>query len=82
MKLNVKGFGIVMGTWTAIVVAWAFIMAFTGIGNTPYQLISEFYLGWLSLSIGGMILGIVLSFIDGLVCGLLFAWLYNKFVKA
>jgi len=52
-----------------------------GIGNTPFDLIDQFYLGWLTPTIGGLILGIILAFIDGLIFGLLFGWVYNKISK-
>jgi len=79
--LNVKGLGITCGIFWAITACWCVLMSMFGIGNVPFDLLDQFYLGWLSPTIGGLILGIVLAFVDGLIFGFLFGWVYNKISK-
>lgn len=81
MKLNVKAIGILGGVFWALWVAWCVLMELVGIGSTPYNFVDEMYLGWLAPNIGGLFAGIAFGFLDGLIAGALFAWLYNKFVK-
>ena len=80
MKLNVKafalscelvwGFGLFALTW------W--IIAFDGASGEP-TLIGRLYRGY-SISPVGSAIGLVWAFCDGLVGGLVFAWLYNFLV--
>ena len=77
MKLNVKsfslttalvwGFGLFLFTW------W--VIAFDGITGDP-TLIGRLYRGY-SISPMGSIIGLVWAFVDGLIGGAIFAWLYN-----
>ena len=79
MKLSLKGVAIACGILTALAVAWSVIMALTGKGMAPFNFFNQFYLGLLSPNAAGLVIGIVVAFIDGLVCGAIFAWLYNRF---
>jgi len=82
MKLNVKayaltcgilwGLAVLLGTW------WLLIW------NSPGAIISKlsaFYIGY-SYSWGGAVIGLLWGFVDGLIVGAIFAWLYNKIAKA
>ena len=79
--LKPKAWGLATGILWAVFVAWSVFVGLMGEGSTPYGLLSAFYLGWFGLSWAGMFIGAILAFIDGLICGAIFAWLYNKFAS-
>jgi len=82
MKLNVKAFaltsGLVWGLGLFMLTWW--IIAFGGGATGETTLIGRVYLGY-RISPVGSIIGLVWAFADGLVCGAIFAWLYNKLTK-
>jgi len=82
MKLNVKAFaltsGLVWGLGLFMLTWW--IIAFGGGATGETTLIGRVYLGY-RISPVGSIIGLVWAFADGLVCGAVFAWLYNKLTK-
>lgn len=77
MKLNVKSFslttGLVWGIGLFLLTWW--VIAFDGITGEP-TLIGRLYRGY-SISPMGSIIGLIWAFIDGLIGGAIFAWLYN-----
>ena len=77
MKLNVKSFslttGLVWGIGLFLLTWW--VIAFDGITSEP-TLIGRLYRGY-SISPMGSIIGLIWAFIDGLIGGAIFAWLYN-----
>jgi hypothetical protein len=82
MMLSVKAFALTSGIlWGAVVcfaTLWLLMMGYDG------RLISQlnhFYLGY-SFSAVGAFVGLAWGFVDGAVCGAIFAWLYNKLAKA
>ena len=81
MKLNVKALGLAGAILYVLAVIWAYIMAWTGVSQAPFEVLNGFYLGWLG-AIGNPILsfivGVVIAFVDGLIACMIFAWLYNK----
>lgn len=81
MKLNVKSFAIVCGIFCAVWVFWSVLIDLVGIGSTPFNFVDQIYFGWLSPTIGGAVLGAALGFVDGLIGGAIFAWLYNVIAK-
>jgi hypothetical protein len=81
MKLNVKGFAFAGGILCALWVAWSVVLSITGIGQVPFDFIDQMYLGWLTPTIGGAVLGAAFGFVDGFVAGAIFAWLYNLIAK-
>ena len=82
MKLNVKAFaltsGLVWGLGLFMLTWW--IIAFGGGATGETTLIGRVYLGYRISPVGSLI-GLVWAFADGLICGAIFAWLYNKFTK-
>lgn len=78
MKLSIKGVALACGIVTALAVAWSVLMALVGKGVVPFNFVNQFYLGLLSPNVAGLIFGTVIAFIDGLVGGAIFAYLYNK----
>jgi hypothetical protein len=79
MKLNVKSLslttGLVWGIGLFLFTWW--VIAFDGITGEP-TLIGRLYRGY-SISPTGSIIGLIWAFIDGLIGGAIFAWLYNLF---
>jgi type IV secretory pathway TrbL component len=81
MKLNVKafsltcaliwGFGLFLLTW------W--VMAFDGITRETF-FIGRLYRGY-NISPLGSVIGFIWAFVDALVGGAIFAWLYNAIAK-
>ena len=80
MKLNIRAFGLACG------IIWGFglfaltwwIMAFDG-ATGESTLIGHIYRGY-NISPAGSIAGLAWGFLDGLVGGVGFAWLYNTLV--
>ena len=77
MKLNVKAFAftcaIFFGVGLFITTWW--IIVFGGATGEP-TFIGRVYLGY-CISPLGSVIGLVWAFVDGLIGGAIFAWLYN-----
>ena len=77
MKINVKAFslacGIVWGFGILLLTWW--IIANEGATGEP-TLIGRLYLGY-TISIVGSFIGFAWAFVDGMIGGALFSWLYN-----
>lgn len=77
MKLNVKAFGLSCGLIWGIglfAMTW-WIIAFEG-STCEVTLIGRLYRGY-NISAFGSFIGLAWGFADGLIGGLIFAWLYN-----
>lgn len=77
MKLNVKAFGLAFGlVWGVglFLLTW-WIIAFEGTTG-EVTMIGRLYRGY-SITPIGSVIGLVWAFFDGLIGGLIFAWLYN-----
>jgi hypothetical protein len=81
MKLDVKAFalacGVIWGLGLFIMTWW--IIAFDGSSGDP-TIIGLVYRGY-SISPLGSIAGLIWGFVDGLIGGAIFAWLYNKITE-
>ena len=77
MKLNVKSFALVSGSiWgLALFLFTWWIIGFEG-STGEITLIGRIYRGYHISPIGSLI-GLVWAFVDGLLFGAIFAWLYN-----
>lgn len=77
MKLNVRAFalacGVIWGVGVFILTWW--VIAFEGTTGEP-TILGLVYRGY-TISPMGSLIGTVWAFFDGLVGGLVFAWLYN-----
>ncbi len=82
MKLSVKALalatGILWGASVCLATLWLLLMGYRG-GLISH--LDHFYLGY-TYSVVGAFVGLVWGFVDGAVCGAIFAWLYNKLAKA
>ncbi len=81
MKLNVKAFGITAGLlWGVAIFALTWwVIFFDGASNAP-TFIGHLYRGFKFTPLGSLI-GLLWALADGYVCGIVFAWLYNKLVS-
>lgn len=77
MKLNVKALALTSGIMWGIgvfILTWWIIIS-SGVTNET-TMIGRVYLGY-RISPLGSVIGLVWAFADGLICGAIFAWLYN-----
>lgn len=77
MKFNIKAFALTCGIWWGFAIfalTW-WIIAFDGTTG-EITLIGKLYRGY-NITPLGSILGLIWGFFDGLICGAIFAWLYN-----
>ena len=81
MRLNVKAFalacGLIWGFGLFILTWW--IIAFDG-ATGEVTMIGRLYRGY-SITPIGSVIGLVWAFVDGLIGGAIFAWLYNLLVR-
>lgn len=79
MTLSIKGFalagGIVWGLAMFLLTWW--IIFTGGSAGGGEGMIARVYLGY-SVSPVGSIVGLIWGFVDGVIGGAVFAWLYNK----
>jgi len=85
MKFSVKGLAF------ASAILWGIAMLGMGLANLVWggygqqflQMMASVYPGYHAIrSVSGVIVGTLYGFVDGLVAGAIFAWLYNQFAKA
>ena len=77
MKFNIKSFGLTCGIiWGLTILLSTFWILISGVGGKTLGKLSKFYFGY-SISWGGAFIGTIWGFVDGLVVGAIFAWLYN-----
>ena len=82
MKLNVKAFALAGGiTWGLLIFLLTYFFLLMGYPGNTLADIGAVYLGY-SVTWYGAFIGLVYGFVDGLLIGAFFAWLYNKFSAA
>jgi len=83
MRLNVRAAAL------AAAVLWGAALFITGMANLIrpgygslfLQMMASIYPGYkASPSIGSVLVGTLYALLDGAVCGLVFAWLYNRII--
>lgn len=81
MKLSIKALGLTSGIlWgLTVFITTLWIIVIDSPGNT-LGLLHKFYFGY-SVSWAGAFIGLIWGFVDGFICGSIFAWLYNLLVK-
>ena len=81
MRLDVKALaltsGIVWGAAIFLSTLWLIVFGFHG---ELMQKLDHFYFGY-DVSVVGAFIGLAWGFVDGLVCGAVFAWLYNRLAR-
>lgn len=80
MRLNAKALGLALGIlWgLSVFLATAWIIVIGSAGDTLAKL-GAFYIGY-EVSWTGAAIGLAYGFVDGLIGGLLLAWIYNAFL--
>jgi hypothetical protein len=80
LKLNIWAFSFAVAIWWGLMVFLAALWIILFEGETGDLLaLGHIYRGY-NVSIAGAFIGLVWAFFDGLVGGLIFAWLYNLLV--
>jgi len=82
MKLHVPAFGIACGLLWGLgmfVLTWWMLLFGTTPAGEP-TIFGRIYLGY-TVSGAGSVIGLVWGLFDGLIGGLVFAWLYNTLVS-
>ncbi len=83
MKLSLRALALTSG------ILWALALFLTGLinliwrgyGHAFLKMMASIYPGYhASGSIGDLIVGTLYALLDGVICGLVFAWFYNLFV--
>jgi len=85
LKLSIKGLALASGIlWGVAILGMGLAeLIWRPYGQQFLQLIASVYPGYhATRSIGEVIVGTLYGFVDGLVGGAVFAWLYNQFAKS
>jgi len=81
MKLSIKAFALASGLiWAAAVLVTGVInLNSPGYGEHFLNMVSSIYPGYdVSPAMASVLIGTAYAFVDGLVGGVVFSWLYNK----
>ncbi|MBD3361722.1 hypothetical protein GF358_02940 [Candidatus Woesearchaeota archaeon] len=79
-KLNAPKFGLSCGIlWGLAVLILGLSATYANYGTAVIELLSSVYVG-LDITLVGAIVGGIWGFLDGLIGGFIFAWLYNKLI--
>jgi fructose-specific phosphotransferase system IIC component len=80
VALGVVSFGLAVGITSAVFVfLLGIVAALLGWGIELAQILASLYIGF-GPTFAGTIAGAVWAFVDGLIAGMMIAWLYNKIV--
>jgi hypothetical protein len=77
MKINIRAFALTAGLFWGfglLFITWWIILFDGASGDTT--IIGSVYRGY-NISITGSLIGFVWAFFDGIIGGIIFAWLYN-----
>lgn len=83
MRLNVKALTLTAG------ILWALALFLTGLANLIWSgygesflnVMASLYPGYHANGLfGDLVVGTLYAFVDGIICGWLFGWLYNRIV--
>ena len=78
--INIKAFGLLLGcVWSSAVLILGIASMITGWGSNLVKLFSTVYIGY-KANWRGSFIGAFWGFIDGLISGVVLAWIYNKLV--
>ncbi len=80
MKLSLKALAVTSGiVWgLALFLTGLVSLIWQGYGGAFLKVMASVYPGYHATgSVGDLIVGTLYAFLDGLICGLFFAWVYN-----
>ncbi|MCP4177984.1 MAG: membrane-associated protein [bacterium] len=79
-KISVKGLALALGiTWGLYMLLLGWVSCF-GWGIGVMKIMSTLYIGFSPSFIGGII-GAIWGFFDGVIAGIIIAWIYNRVSK-
>lgn len=79
MKLSPKAFALACGIFWGICIAISTLLAvYTGYLSQLVNLLVGVY-PYYEVTLLGSLVGLVWGFVDGLIVGIIFAWIYNLF---
>ncbi len=80
MKLNVKAMGLTVGLlWGACMLLVGLAnLIWPGYGVAVLQMSASMYPGYEVGGFGSVIVGTLYGVVDGVICGVVLAWLYNR----
>jgi hypothetical protein len=84
VKLSIKGLALASGIlWGVAMLGMGLAnLIWSGYGQQFLQTIASVYFGYhATRSIAEVFVGTLYGFVDGLIAGAVFAWLYNQFAK-
>ena len=85
MKFSVKGLALASGIlWGVAILGMGLAnLVWGGYGQQFLQLMASVYPGYhATRSVAEVIVGTLYGFVDGLIGGAVFAWLYNQFARS
>lgn len=78
MKLSVKGLGLTMGLlWGVGLCLMTLVATYSGYMAPQLELLLVGVYPWYDVSLVGAFIGLGEGFVDGLIGGVVFAWVYN-----
>ena len=81
MKLDVVGFGVTLGCfWSLCILVLVLVSRRSRKAEAVVELFSKVYRGFEKTLLGALV-GAVWGFIDGVVSGMLIAWVTNKIIS-
>jgi hypothetical protein len=79
MKLSVKALGLSLGIFWGVCLFIATLLAvYTGFLSNLVELLVGVY-PYYEVTVVGSFAGLIFGFLDALIAGIIFAWLYNLF---
>lgn len=82
MKLSPKALGLACGIfWGFTLLALTLLAVYTGYAKHLVDLFVGIY-PYYTVTPAGSVAGLIWGFVDGLIVGVVFAWLYNLFVPS
>ena len=77
-KLDAKRLGMSLGVlWGAAVLVMGLAAAYADYGASFVNFMGSLYPGY-DATVSGSVIGGIIGFVDGGICGYLIAWLYNR----
>jgi hypothetical protein len=82
MKLKPFALGTALGlVWGGALFITTLLSSYTNYGKLFLEAIPQSLYPGYSISLSGSFLGLIYGFLDGLICGTIIGWIYNKIVK-
>ncbi len=79
MKLKPLALGIALGSvWGSLLFITTWLSYYTGYGKLFLEVLAQSIYPGYTISPLGSLLGLFYGFLDGFVCAVIIAWIYNK----